>query len=364
MSLSIKKKGIEKNIIEQADLVKKRGMYSGGKSALIIGGSSSYGLAARTSLTYGANADTINVSFERGPSEDSEGTVGYWNNHYFQKYAEYEGHRAIDLLGDAFSVEMKEKVAKTIREKFGKIDTLIYSLASPKRTMADGTLYHAVIKPVGSQFEGRSIDLVEDSISEIKIDPASDEEIQNTIKVLGGEDWQNWVEFLLKQDLLSEHFKTTFLSYVGSSVTAPIYRTGTLGYAKKDAENRANFINKVLSEKLHGEAIITVNKAIVSKSSMQIPQFTLYMSALAKVQQQKGTYETTTEHQDRAFRDMLFGEKREVDEKRRLRPDAWELEEDTQDKVKKIMAESTQDNLNTTTDYSLIKRTFYALNGL
>lgn len=356
-------KVLEQNLVEQINTVKNRGTYVGPKKVLVIGGSSSYGLASRISTTFGANADTISVAYEKEPTSDFDGSPGYWNDFYFTNLAKENGRDAFSINGNAFSEKTKHITAELIKEKFDKIDCLIYSVAAPKRVLDDGTTYRSVIKPINNPFTGNIIDLASDTMSSTTIEAATNSEIEETIKVMGGEDWHLWIDFLLSNNLLEKGFKTTFLSYIGPKATQEIYRKGTLGKAKEDAEKEALAINKELKDKVDGEAIIIVNKATVSKASVVIPEFLLYISALNKVQKKLGTFETTIEHQDRAFREMLYGNKRVIDEKKRLRPDEWELNDETQYYVEQLLNQVTPLNFREITCYFEVKKDFLSLMG-
>lgn len=355
--------GIKRNIHHQIQVVQQRGAYAGPKRALIIGGSSNYGLAARISLAFGAGAKTLNVSYEKGPSSISQGTAGYWNNHFFDQAAQAAGHPAIDILGDAFQLTTKQKVAAQLQQNGGPIDALIYSLAAPKRLLPTGTLVRSVIKPIEHSYHGTLIDIHKDVLQEVQVPPATAQEIQDTITVMGGADWQDWVQYLAQKQLLAPGFKTTFFSYIGTAATQAIYRTGTLGAAKKDAEQRARHLNQFLKDHVQGEAIITVNQAALSKASLAIPGFLLYLASLTAVQQEESSYESPIEHEDRALRQMLFGSQRNLDAQGRLRPDAGEVAESTQTAVARILQQVTPANFSELTAYPFCKRLIYQLNG-
>lgn len=358
--------GCKQAILEQIEYVKKNNSYEGPKKVLILGASSSYGLASRISLAFGAHADTIGVSFEKGiESETKLATAGWWNNIFFKKEAEKEGLIAKNFIGDAFSDEMRNEVIKYIKEEFGgKIDLLIYSLASGRRTEpSTGITYTSVLKPIGHSVSGFNINLEKDELFVQNADPATDEEIHDTIKVMGGEDWELWVKALLDENVLADGFKTTLFSYIGPEVTQPFYRTGTLGRAKKHTEETSAKINKLLKEKVNGESVICVSKAIVTKASAVIPVLPIYSAALYKVMLEKNIHEDAIMHKHRFFRDMLYGNNREYDEQGRLRPDYWEMRDDVQAEVKEIMDMITPENFKDLIAHDLCKKEFLRLNG-
>jgi enoyl-[acyl-carrier protein] reductase/trans-2-enoyl-CoA reductase (NAD+) len=358
--------GCRAAVKEQIEYVKQHGKYEGPKKVLILGASSSYGLASRISLAFGAGADTIGVSFERGiANEEKLATAGWWNNIFFKEEAEKEGLIAKNFIGDAFSDEMRKQVIQYIKEEFGgKIDLLVYSLASPKRIEpSTGITYTSVIKPIGQEVRGYNINLEKQEIFEQVVQPATEQEIFETVKVMGGEDWEIWVNALMEAGVLAEGFKTTLYSYVGPEVTQPFYGSGTLGRAKRHAEETALKLDKLLKEKVNGEAVICVSKAVTTKASAVIPILPIYASALYKVMIREGLHETPIMHKHRFFKDMLYGTKREYDEKGRLRPDSWEMREDIQKEVSELMAQVTPDNFREILAVDVFTKEFMQLNG-
>ncbi|WP_232697614.1 enoyl-ACP reductase FabV [Brevibacillus daliensis] len=358
--------GCQADVMSQIQYVKEQGKFEGPKKVLILGASSSYGLASRISLAFGAQADTIGVSFERGiASEDKLATAGWWNNIFFKEAAEKEGLIAKNFIGDAFTNEMKDQVIQYIKDEFGgKIDLLVYSLAAPRRNDPQtGEMHASVIKPIGEKVKGYSINIEKEELFEQTVEQASDKEILDTINVMGGEDWKLWIDALAEADALSEGCKTTLYSYFGPDVTKPFYGDGTLGQAKRHAEETSKEINRLLQDKVQGESVICVSKAVTTKASAVIPIFPVYACALYKVMRNKGIHETPIMHKLRFFKDMLYGNQREYDQLGRLRPDSWELREEIQAEVKEIMNKVTPDNFKELTDFALFKKEFLQLNG-
>ncbi|UII57607.1 trans-2-enoyl-CoA reductase family protein [Cytobacillus spongiae] len=358
--------GCEAAIKEQIAYVKENGKFEGPKKALILGASSSYGLASRISLAFGADADTIGVSFERGiTSPEQTGTAGWWNNIFFRQEAEKAELTAKNFIGDAFSKKMKDEVIQYIKNEFGgKIDILVYSLASPKRIdPKTGDVYSSCIKSIGDEVKDYSINLEKQEIFEQVVEPATEQEIADTVKVMGGEDWELWVNELMEAGVLAEGFKTVLYSYLGPEITRPFYSGGTLGRAKEHAAETSNRMDKVLKEKLGGESVICVSKAVTTKASAVIPILPVYASALYKVMIENGVHETPIMHKHRFFMDMLYGSKREYDEKGYLRPDSWELREDIQAKVKEIVDQVTPENFRDLTAVNIFTKEFLQLNG-
>lgn len=358
--------GARQLVLDQIEYVKKNGTFKGAKKVLILGASSSYGLASRIALAFGSGADTIGVSFEKGIENESKlATAGWWNNIFFKDEAEKNGLVAKNFIGDAFSHEMREKVIKYIKEEFGgKIDLLVYSLASGRRTdPATGITYNSTLKPIGHTVSGLNINLEKEELFIQEAEPASEKEIEDTVKVMGGEDWELWVNALLDADVLEDGFKTTLFSYIGPEVTQPFYRTGTLGRAKNHTEETSKKLNKLLQERVKGESIICVSKAVITKASAVIPVLPIYTAVLYKVMMEKHIHEDTIMHKYRFFKDMLYGNKRKIDEEGRLRPDNWEMRDDVQAEVKEIMDKITAENFKDIIDFEFFKNEFLKLNG-
>lgn len=352
--------------MNQIEHVKSKGPYQGPKKVLIIGASSSYGLATRISLAFGAGADTIGISFEKGPkNEKNLGTPGWYNNIAFREEAEKEGLIAKNFVQDAFSHKCKQEVIDYIKNEFGgEIDLVVYSLASGKRTDPDsGETYLSSIKAIGEPVIGPNINLQKESFYTQTLEPATDQEIADTIKVMGGEDWQLWVEALKEAGVLSDEILTTNYSYLGTELNYPYYGNGTLGRAKADLDEKVNNINGLLAD-INGKAQVVVATAVTTKASSVIPFFPIYCIGLYKVMADKGTHETPIMHMDRIYREMVYGNKAEYDEIGRLRPDSWELDSETQAETKELIQKINEENFNSEmTAYDLFFKEFSNLNG-
>lgn len=366
VALGVNPLGCKQDVLNQINYVKDQGTFKGAKKVLIIGASSSYGLASRISLAFGAGADTIGISFEKGPrSERSLGTPGWYNNIAFKEAAEEEGLIAKNFVQDAFSHETKQEVIDYIKNEFGgKVDLVVYSLASGRRTDPDtGETYTSAIKSIGEPVVGPNIDIQTETYYTQTLEPATAEEIEGTVNVMGGEDWQLWMEALKEADVLAEGILTTNYSYLGSELNHAYYGGGTLGQAKADADVKANKINELLVD-INGKAQVIVATAVTTKASSVIPFFPIYCIALFKVMEEKGTHETPIMHIDRIYREMIFGDQAEYDEEGRLRPDSWELEEATQAETKALIEQISADNFMTDlTAYDLFIKEFSNLNG-
>lgn len=359
--------GCQQAVLNQISYSKTHKQISGGPSrVLILGASSGFGLAARIALTFGgAQADTIGVSFERGPGEKGIGTAGWYNNIYFREEAEKAGRVARNIIGDAFSTEVKEQVIELIHQDFaGQVDLVIYSLATGVRPDPEtGALWRSCLKTAGQPFSGKTVNLEKDNLENTVIDVATDEEIRATEKVMGGEDWEEWIHWLRKNNVLSEGARTIAFSYIGPEITYPIYHYGTLGQAKKHLHKTADRLNLLMSEK-KGDAYIAVCKALVTKASVFIPAFSPYVLCLYKVMKQMGIHETCIEQMQRLFTDRLYtGRDVPVDASRLIRIDDLELRPDVQIAVNQLMVKLNDDNFTEIGDYCGYKNEFLQLNG-
>lgn len=338
--------GCEQFVFDQIQEAKKLPSFQGPKKVLIIGGSSGYGLSSRIALAYGAKSDTLNISFETPPKGKRTGTAGWWNNIYFQHYAKETKHIHKDFVGDAFGSHMKKDVISYIQETFGKLDLVIYSLAAGARFNEEtGNLVKSSIKAIGEEALGKTIDLADLHVKDLSIGIATEDEIKDTVYVMGGSAWKDWIMALADHDLLNPGFKTISYTYIGGPTTDKIYRGGTLGKAKEDLEQAAQTMNAYLKDKYQGEALISSSKAVVTKASVFIPQMPVYVSCLFDVMMRKGLHETILEHKMRLFRDMVYGQKRIVDAEGRIRLDHLEMKEDVQQETIEMMLHLSEHEL-------------------
>lgn len=317
--------------------------FNGPKNVLIIGGSSGYGLASRVALAVSSGANTLNVSFEGAPSDKRTGTAGFWNNVYFLEEANKLGTKHIDVVADAFSETTKKEVIARIKKEFGKIDLVIYSLAAGARPNPEtGDLVRSALKPIGEPLDGDTIDVATKSLKPLHMDAATEEDIKNTVYVMGGSDWESWITHLDQDNVLDHNLKTISYTYVGSGSMDKIYRAGTIGKAKDDLEATSLRMHAWLKEKYQGESLISSSKAVVTKASVFIPGITSYIACLFDVMKEKGVHETTLAHKHRLFKDMVYGDLRRVDNLHRIRIDHYEMQEDIQEatlnKLDKVQA--------------------------
>lgn len=352
--------GCRESVRRQIAYCKEKGMTEGPKKVLVVGSSTGYGLASRIAVTYGYGADTIGVAFERESNGKRTATAGWYNTKAFEEFAAADGYYAKSFNGDGFSKEMKEQVIETIRQDFGKVDMVIYSMAAPRRTLADGTTVSSVLKTVGREFTNKTIDLRNNEIKEVTVPVANEEEIQNTVKVMGGEDWEEWIEALAAADVLAENAVTLAYSYIGPELTHAIYKDGSIGQAKKHLYETSLRLTKVFSDK-GLKAYVSVNKALMTQSSAAIPVVPLYISLLYKVMKEEGLHEGCIEQMYRLFTDKL--PKQEVDEEGCFRLDDWELQDKVQDKVKALWKEVTTENIRELGDIDGYWEDFYHMFG-
>ena len=356
--------GCSANVKEQAEYVKSQeSSEQGPKNVLVIGASTGYGLASRISAAFGFGAKTLGVFFEKPPTEKRTASAGFYNSAAFEQLATDQGLYCKSINGDAFSDEIKSQVIDTIKQDMGKIDLVIYSLASPRRTdPKTGTLYSSVLKPIGEGYTAKNLNTDTLKISDITVEPANEEEIAATVKVMGGEDWQWWIQALQEADVLEQGCKTTAYTYLGDKLTWPIYGHATIGKAKEDLDRAAREITEQLSA-LGGEAYVSVLKALVTQSSSAIPVMPLYISILYKVMKEEGTHEGCIEQVWRLFNEGLYTGSPRMDDNKRLRMDDLELKPETQAKVEAIWPEVTEQNLFELTDYKGYNEDFLRLFG-
>jgi enoyl-[acyl-carrier protein] reductase/trans-2-enoyl-CoA reductase (NAD+) len=357
-------KGCEQSVINQINYVKSKGAIDGPKKVLVIGASTGFGLASRITSAFGSNAATIGVFFEKAPAEGKTASPGYYNSLAFQAQAEKAGLYAKSINGDAFSNEVKKLTIDLIKADLGQVDLVIYSLASPVRQHpVTGVLHRSVLKPIGDTFSDKTVDFHTGIVSEVTITPCSDEDIANTVQVMGGEDWKMWTDALLNAGVLAEGAMTVAYSYIGPDVTEPVYRKGTIGMAKEHLEATAFEITEDLA-KIGGKAFVSVNKALVTQASSAIPVIPLYISLLYKIMKAKGSHEGCIEQIQRLYSERLYTNGGiPVDEKGRIRIDDWEMDEAVQKEVAELWKGATTENLPAIGDLNGYKSDFLNLFG-
>ena len=339
-------KGCEQNVKNQIEYIKSKGPIAGAKKVLVIGASTGFGLASRITSAFGSDAATIGVFFEKPPVEGKTASPGWYNSAAFETEAHKAGLYAKSINGDAFSNEIKRQTLDLIKADLGQVDLVIYSLASPVRQHpVTGVLHRSVLKPIGQTFTNKTVDFHTGNVSEVSIAPANDEDIANTVAVMGGEDWTMWIDALKAENLLADGATTVAYSYIGPSLTEAVYRKGTIGRAKDDLEATAFSITDNLKS-IGGKAYVSVNKALVTQASSAIPVIPLYISLLYKIMKEQGIHEGCIEQIQRLFQDRLYnGSEVPVDEKGRIRIDDWEMREDVQAQVAKLWLEATTETL-------------------
>lgn len=352
--------GCKESVRRQIDYCKEKGMVEGPKKVLVVGSSTGYGLASRIAVTYGYGADTIGVAYERESNGRRTATAGWYNTRAFEEFAKADGYYAKSFNGDGFSEEMKAQVIETIKKDWGKVDMVVYSLAAPRRTLADGTTVSSVLKTVGNEFTNKTIDLRTNEITEVTVPVASEEEIENTITVMGGEDWEAWIKALADADVLADHAVTLAYSYIGPTLTHAIYKDGSIGQAKKHLYDTSvrlteNYAAKGL------QAYISVNKALVTQSSAAIPVVPLYIALLYKVMKEEGLHEGCIEQMQRLFTEKL--PKKEVDEAGQLRLDDLEMQDNVQSKIAEAWSQVTTENIKEIGDIEGYWEDFYNMFG-
>jgi enoyl-[acyl-carrier protein] reductase / trans-2-enoyl-CoA reductase (NAD+) len=335
------------------------------KNILILGASQGFGLAARVTAAVAANAKTLGVFFEKEPSSNRTASAGWYNTAAFEKYAGQQGIYAKSINGDAFSNEIKTQTIDLIKQDLGKIDLVIYSLAAPRRTdPKTGEVYNSVLKPIGSTYFSKTVNVATKEVHNVEIEPASNEEIQNTAKVMGGEDWELWIDLLAEQGLLTDNCKTVAFTYIGPEITYPIYWEGTIGKAKEHLEVTAKKLNQKLQKLYNGQALISVNKCLVTQASSAIPVVPLYTSILYKVMKEKGIHEDTIQQMWRLFAEHLYsGKELNLDDKNRIRLDDLEMRADVQAEVASMMDKINTENIDQLSDIDGYRKAFYQLFG-
>lgn len=357
--------GCAARVEEQIDYVRsQKKLPEKFKNVLVIGASTGYGLASRIVASFGMEANTLGVFFEREAADKRTASAGWYNSAAFEQAAHKAGLYARSLNGDAFSDAMKQQVVDCIRNDLnGKVDLVIYSLASPRRQDQTGTVYSSVLKPIGAPYTDKTVDIMNGVVSNVRIEPATEIETAATEKVMGGEDWELWIDALIKEDVLAPNAVTVAYSYIGPTMTYPIYHEGTIGKAKEHLEKAARTINERLHKHCNGRAVVSVNKALVTQSSSAIPVVPLYISILYKIMKQKNLHEGCIEQIWRLFAENLCTGNYNLDESQRIRLDDLELREDVQAEIAKVWQEIHTDNLEACSDIVGYRKEFYQLFG-
>lgn len=351
--------GCAENIKNQIKYVKAQPKVDGPKKVLVIGASTGYGLASRIAVAFGYGADTLGVMFEKESNGRRTATAGFYNTRAFEEEAKKDGLYAKSINGDAFSLEIKQQVIDTIKADMGKVDMVIYSLAAPRRVTPDGHKYTSVLKTVGDEYTNKTLVLKDNTVTMAHIPAATEEEIENTIKVMGGEDWIDWMQALSDAGVLADHVTTVAYSYIGPKITFPIYAEGSIGMAKKDLYKSSDIINEKFA---NVSSYIAINKALVTQSSAAIPVVPLYITLLYKQMKAKGVHEGCIEQMARLFLDKMAGEV-ETDENGFVRMDDWEMADDIQEAVAKNWDAVTSENVKELADIDGYWDEFYKMFG-
>lgn len=351
--------GCAENVKNQIKYVKAQPKVKGSKKVLVIGASTGYGLASRIAVAFGYDADTLGVMFEKESNGRRTATAGFYNTRAFEEEAKKAGLYAKSINGDAFSLEIKQQVIDTIKADLGTVDMVIYSLAAPRRVTPDGHKYSSVLKTVGEEYSNKTLVLKDNTVTMAHIPAATEEEIENTIKVMGGEDWIDWMQALSDAGVLAEHVTTVAYSYIGPKITFPIYAEGSIGMAKKDLYRSSDIINEKFA---NVTSYIAINKALVTQSSAAIPVVPLYITLLYKQMKAKGVHEGCIEQMARLFLDKMAGEA-ETDENGFIRMDDWEMADDIQEAVAKNWDAVTSENVKELADIDGYWDEFYNMFG-
>lgn len=356
--------GCEQNVKNQIEYIKSKGTIEGARKVLVIGASTGFGLASRITSAFGSNAATIGVFFEKPAAEGKTASPGWYNSAAFEKEAHKAGLYAKSINGDAFSNEVKQQTIDLIKKDLGQVDLVVYSLASPVRQHpVTGVLHRSTLKPIGGVYTNKTVDFHSGKVSDISIQPCEGDDIENTVAVMGGEDWSMWIDALKAENLLADGAMTVAYSYIGPSLTEAVYRKGTIGRAKDHLEATAFSIADSLKE-INGKAFVSVNKALVTQASSAIPVIPLYISLLYKIMKEKGIHEGCIEQIQRLYSERLYSnEGIATDDKGRIRIDDWEMREDVQELVAKLWPEATTENLAEIGDLAGYRHDFYNLFG-
>ena len=352
--------GCAKKVADEIAKAKANSIDNGPQKVLVIGASTGYGLSSRITAAFSCGASTLGVFFERPSLKGKPASAGWYNTVAFEAEAERAGLYAKSINGDAFSDDLKAEVIRTIEEDWGSVDCVIYSLASPRRTDPKTDItYKSCLKPIGQDFSNLSLDTSKGIIESVSLEPASEEDIEHTVKVMGGEDWELWMDALAQAGLLKPETKTVAYSYIGPEVTWPVYKNGTIGTAKLDVERAS----QALAQKHGIESYVSVNKAVVTQASSAIPVVPLYISILFKVMKAKGTHEGCIEQIIRLFKERVYGGSLQLDTAGRIRIDDWEMDPQVQAEVAAIWPKVTSENLSELSDFAGYQKEFLELFG-
>ena len=355
--------GCAMDVQKQIAHVQQAGTIAAGpKRVLVIGASGGYGLASRITAAFGCGAATIGVFFERPAVKNRTASPGWYKSAAFTRQAHAAGLYATNINGDAFSAELKQATIDLIKRDLEQVDMVIYSLAAPARQLPDGSLVRSTLKPVGEPFEGATIELNSGELRSVSLEPASQQEVNDTVKVMGGEDWELWMAALLEAGVLADGCMTTNYTYLGSEVTWPIYYHGTIGKAKEDLDRAARALQVPLAA-VHGKAYVAVMKGLMTQAASAIPGMSIYLSLLFKIMKQKGSHEGCVEQTTRLFQNLFNGDALQLDESGRLRLDDWELQDDIQAFVKANWAKVNADNLMEISDFAGYRQAFLQMYG-
>jgi len=356
--------GCEEHVNEQIKHVSSTGKIENGpKNVLVLGASTGYGLASRITAAFGSGAATLGVFFEKEPNERKTATAGWYNSVAFEKLSKKAGLKSKSINGDAFSDEIKQRVVDVAKKDFKPFDLIIYSVAAPRRTHPKtGEVASSVLKPIEQSYDSKTLNTDKVEIHDVHLEPASEKEVADTVNVMGGEDWEMWLNLLNDEGLLAENCKTVAYTYIGTKLTWPIYWEGTIGLAKIDLDKTSARLNKLL-EPLNGSSYVAVMKALVTQASSAIPVVPLYISILYKVMKKNGTHEGCIEQINRMYRERLYTDSFETDEDGRLRLDDWEMSDDIQQEVNEIWPKIATENIYELSDFKGYQAEFLKLFG-
>ncbi|MBT8116169.1 MAG: trans-2-enoyl-CoA reductase family protein [Arenicella sp.] len=355
--------GCAANVRQQIDYIKSSLTRQAGptpRNVLIIGASTGYGLASRITAAYGYGAKTLGVFFEKPPTERKTASAGYYNAAAFETFAHADGLYARSVNGDAFSDACKQTVVDLIAKDLGQVDLVVYSLASPRRTDPEsGETFNSTLKPIGKSYTAKNLNTDTEVVGEVTVEPASEREIADTIKVMGGEDWARWIHALNNAGVLAEGCKTVAYTYLGDKLTKPIYGDATIGKAKEHLDETAVALNTDLDV----DARVSVLKAVVTQASSAIPVMPLYLSILFKQMKAEGTHEGCIEQLRRLYEECIYAQQPRLDEDNRYRVDELELRPGLQAKIETIWPQVNTENLHELTDFAGYQEEFLRLFG-